>query len=103
VSPTGVAGEWAPLANLVRIPTLKEVRCPDNPDKQCTLNGTDLFLLDSVSATSRFTHPVNVPLGFADSTLTVPRPLGTILYIKLRDDPSIINPVALPVLPDGQR
>ncbi len=103
VSPTGVAGEWAPLANLVRIPTLKEVRCPDNPDKPCTLNGTDLFLIDSVSATSRFTHTVSVPMGFADTTLSVPRPLGTILYIKLRDDPSTINPVALPVLPDGQR
>jgi hypothetical protein len=42
-------------------------------------------------------------MGFADSTLTVPRPLGTLLYIKLRDDPSIVNPVALPVLPDGAR
>ncbi len=103
VSPTGVAGEWAPLANLVRIPSLKEVRCPDNPDKPCTLSGTDLFLIDSVSATSRFTHSVSVPMGFADSTLTVPRPLGTILYIKLRDDPSTVNPVALPVLPDGTR
>lgn len=100
VSATGIAGEWEPLANLVRIPSLKEVRCPDNPDKPCALNGTDLFLIDSVSATSKFTHSVTVPLGFADSTLSVPRPLGTILYIKLRDDPSVINPVALPVLPE---
>jgi hypothetical protein len=99
VSATGVAGEWAPLANLVRIPTLKEVRCSDNPDKPCTLSGSDLFLIDSVSSTSRFAHPITVPLGFADSTLTVPRPLGTILYIKLRDDPAVVNPVALPVLP----
>lgn len=99
VSATGVAGEWASLANLVRIPSLKEVRCPDNPDKPCALSGSDLFLIDSVSSTSRFTHSITVPLGFADSTLSVPRPLGTILYIKLRDDPSVVNPVALPVLP----
>ncbi len=99
VSATGVAGEWQALANLVRIPTLKEVQCPDNPDKPCVLSGSDLFLIDSVSATAHFARPVTVPLGFADSTLTVPRPLGTILYIKLRDDPSVVNPVALPVLP----
>jgi hypothetical protein len=99
VSATGVAGDWEALANLVRIPSLKEVRCPDNPDKPCALNGSDLFLIDSVSSTSHFTHPTTVPLGFADSSLSVPRPLGTILYIKLRDDPSVINPVALPVLP----
>jgi hypothetical protein len=78
---------------------LKEIRCPDDPDKSCTLSGSDLFLIDSVSATSHFTHPVSVPPGFADSTLSVPRPLGTILYLKLRDDPAAINSVALPVLP----
>jgi hypothetical protein len=30
----------------------------------------------------------------------VPRPNGTLLYIKLRDDLSVVNPVALPVLPE---
>jgi hypothetical protein len=99
VSDTGVAGDWEPLANVVRTPALKEIRCPDDPDKSCTLSGSDLFLIDSVSATSHFTHPVSVPPGFADSTLSVPRPLGTILYLKLRDDPAAINSVALPVLP----
>ena len=28
-------GDWQPLATLVRIPSLKEVRCPNSPDKQC--------------------------------------------------------------------
>jgi hypothetical protein len=96
----GTAGDWQPLINLVRIPSLKEVRCPGNPDKSCTLHGTNLFLLDSVAASSKFDHPVEVPLGFADSSLTVPRPSGALLYIKLRDDPSSVNPVALPVLPE---
>ena len=41
-----------------------------------------------------------VPVGFADSTLAVPRPNGTLLYLKLRDDPAAINTAALPVLPE---
>ena len=101
VDADGASGAWEPLANLVRIPSLKEIRCPDNPDKACTLSGSNLFLIDSVAANPQFTHAVAVPLGFAESTLSVPRPNGTLLYIKLRDDPSVVNPAALPVLPEG--
>jgi hypothetical protein len=100
VDENGTAGDWQPLINLVRVPSLKEVRCPDSPDKPCTLNGTDLFLIDSVDASAKFIHPVPVPIGFADSSLTVPRPSGVLLYIRLRDDPTSVNPVALPVLPE---
>jgi len=100
VSEDGSKGDWQPLARLVRIPTLKEVRCPDSPDKPCTLSGTNLFLIDSVASDAQFTHNMPVPIGFADATLTVPRPNGTLLYIKLRDDPSTVNTVVLPVLPE---
>jgi hypothetical protein len=100
VSEDGTKGNWQPLARLVRIPALKEVRCPDTPDKPCTLSGTNLFLIDSVASDPQFTHDMPVPLGFADSTLTVPRPNGTLLYIKLRDDPATVNTVVLPVLPE---
>jgi hypothetical protein len=31
----------------------------------------------------------------------VPRPNGTLLYIKLRDDPNTVDVVALPVFPDA--
>jgi len=102
VDADGATGAWVSLANLVRIPSLKEIRCPDNPDKACTLSGSNLFLIDSVAANPQFAHPVAVPLGFADSTLSVPRPNGTLLYIKLRDDPSVVNTAALPVLPEAQ-
>lgn len=95
----GAEGNWQLLGNLVRIPTLKEVHCPANPGKPCTLSGSNLFLLDSVSSSSRFHPSVQVPVGFADPTLDVPRPFGTLLYIKLRDDPTAINVVSLPVLP----
>ena len=93
-------GDWSPLVTLVRLPTLKEIHCPGSPDKQCTLTGTNLFLIDSVASDAQFQHAVPVPQGFAESTLSVPRPNGTLLFIKLRDDPSVGNPVALPVLPE---
>jgi hypothetical protein len=102
VAADGATGEWEPLVNLVRVPTLKEIRCPDAPDEQCQLTGTDLFLIDSVASDAQFTHMVPVPAGFLNSTLSVPRPNGTLLYLKLRDNPSAVNTMVLPVLPQGQ-
>jgi hypothetical protein len=100
VTGDGGNGEWQPLTTVVRLPALKEVRCPASPDKQCTLSGTNLFLIDSVASDAQFTHTVPVPVGFVSSTLNVPRPNGTLLYLKLRDDPSVVNMAVLPVLPD---
>jgi hypothetical protein len=100
VSEDGRRGDWIPLAKLVRLPSLKEVRCPDSPDKQCRLSGTSLFLAESVASDAQFTRYVPVPAGFADSSLDVPRPNGTLLYLKLRDDPTTAVMAVLPVLPD---
>ncbi|HUZ03791.1 MAG TPA: hypothetical protein VMU62_00415, partial [Acidobacteriaceae bacterium] len=100
VAEDGVAGNWQPLASLVRLPSLQQVRCPMDVHRQCTLNGSDLFLLDSIASDSQFRHAVSVPIGFAGPTLSVPRPNGAVLYIKLRDDPKSVNMVALPVLPE---
>jgi hypothetical protein len=100
VAADGTAGDWQPLAHLVRVPHLKEVRCPDDPEKQCTLSGDLLYLIDSIASDRDFAHAVTVPSGFADTTLAVPRPNGTVLYVKLRDDRITINTAALPVLPD---
>lgn len=94
-------GDWQPLATIVRVPALKQVTCPDALDKQCTLSGSNLFLLDSVAADSQFKSAVSVPAGYVNDTLSVPRPYGTRLYIKLRDDPASVATVALPVLPES--
>jgi hypothetical protein len=59
-----------------------------------------LFLLDSVSTDAQFQQSVSVPDGFAGSSLSVPRPTGTELYVKLRDDRTAVNKVVLPVLPE---
>jgi len=95
VSADGINGDWQPLVNLVRIPLLRAVHCA--PDKQCTLSGDKLFLLDSVSADADFANPVTVPEGFVEDALAIPPPKGKTLYIKLRDDPATIDTVALPV------
>ena len=100
VSENGVRGDWQPLAKLVRVPSLEEVRCPDSPDKPCSLIGQNLFLIDSVASDSQFVHNIVVPAGFADSALSVPRPNGTLLFIKLRDDPTTVTKAALTVLPE---
>lgn len=102
ISEEGRRGDWIALATLVRLPTLKEVRCPDSPDKQCRLSGSNLFLLESVASDAQFAHNVPVPAGFADTSLSVPRPNGTILYVKLRDQPGAGNMAVLPVLPEDR-
>ena len=93
-------GDWIPLAKLVRLPALKEIRCPDSPDQQCRLSGNGLFLVESVASDQQFTRNAQVPAGFAESSLNVPRPNGTLLYLKLRDDPGTAVMAVLPVLPD---
>jgi hypothetical protein len=98
VGANNVDGDWHPLADLVRIPTLEGVRCVTSPEKQCFLSGEKLFLLDSVSADPEFSSPLTVPDGFVDQILIIPPLKNKTLYIKLRDDPSKVASVILPTL-----
>lgn len=100
VEADGTKGDWQALATLVRVPAIKQLRCPESPDKACQLSGANLFLIDSVASDPDFTHTTPVPAGFIDSTLSVQHPNGTTLYIKLRDDPSMVNTMTLPVQPE---
>jgi hypothetical protein len=100
VQADGTKGDWQSLATLVRIPVLKEVRCPESMDKPCRLSGANLFLIDSLASDPQFTHTVPVPTGFIGSTLSIPHPAESGLYFKLRDDPSATNTVTLPVQPE---
>ncbi len=99
VQEDGTKGDWQPLATLVRIPALSELRCPEAVDKQCRLSGSNLFLIDSIASDDQFAHNAPVPAGFIESTLSVPHPSGDSLYIKLRDDPGTINVARIPVTP----
>jgi hypothetical protein len=97
VNTKGMASEWQPLANLVRLPALKELKCPPTPELACKLVGINLFLLDSIAADAEFTHPVKVPEGFLGTALPVPHPTAGPLYVKLRDNPQVVNPTLLTV------
>jgi hypothetical protein len=91
----GVMGDWQPLVTLVRLPVLRELKCPGTPELACKLSGSNLFLIDSIASGRDFAHPVQVPDGFPGYSLPVPHPSGEQLYVKLRDDPSVINPTLL--------
>ena len=121
VSGDRIEGDWQPLVSVVRIPTLKGIRCvsvpakalasekgpgsegsseSENavPEKECKLSGDKLFLIDVVSVDPEFTNAIRVPDGFMDAVLTIPPPKGKTLYFKLRDDPAAVDSAVLPML-----
>ena len=97
ISANGVAGDWMPLGTLVRLPGLKDLRCPHSTLKPCILTGTNLFLVDSISSTEDFGNATEIPPDFTGAQFTVPHPVAGILYLKLRDDPSTVQTINLPV------
>ena len=110
VDPDGIAGDWIPLAVLVRLPTLTDLHCTADASAACTLTGSSLYLVDAVGTDPTLNNPTSVPAGFVGTTIDVPRPssipanlasgkANTTLYVRLRDDPQSANSVTLPVLP----
>ena len=91
----GAHGDWQPLATLVRLPLLQTLKCPAAPDQQCRLSGANLYLVDAVASDPSFSNPVQVPDGFPGYALPVPHPQAGELYVKLRDDPTVVNQVTL--------
>jgi hypothetical protein len=91
----GVDGDWQPLATLVRLPVLQTLKCPAVTEEQCRLSGANLYLVDSVASDPGFANAVSVPDGFPGYVLPVPHPQTGELYLKLRDDPSVVNQVTL--------
>ncbi|HTZ89340.1 MAG TPA: hypothetical protein VMA71_03315 [Alloacidobacterium sp.] len=103
IGPKDTAGDWQPLANLVRLPQLDALQCARSTVQPCTLTGSNLFLIDSVASDPSFAQPMQVPDGFAGNMLQVPHPVGGSLYVKLRDDPSAINTLVVPRKPLPQQ
>ncbi len=93
----GAAGDWQPLATLVRLPALRAVKCPATPELACKLTGANLFLVDAIASDADFHHAVQVPDGFPGYALPVPHPAEGRLYVRLRDDPVVINLAALDI------
>jgi hypothetical protein len=73
------------------LPVLQALQCPSAPEETCKLTGSNLFLVDSVSGNPEFEGAIQVPDGFPGRALPVPHPRNRGLYLKLRDDPAVIN------------
>jgi hypothetical protein len=101
VAPDGTDGDWLPLATIVRLPVLTNVHCSADQTKPCELNGSELYLLNGLAMDSAFTSATNIPEGFADASLSFPRPAmnaATIsFFVRLRDDPNTSHAVTLPL------
>ena len=85
----------------MRLPGFKDVRCPHNVAKGCTLTGSNLFLVTEVGGTADMSNGVEVAPDFTGTTVTVPNGVhagGTAtLYVRLRDDPATVQVLTLPV------
>ena len=94
----GGASDWRPLGVLVRLPSLRELKCHEPAaGRGCELSGDNLFLLDAVSGDPSFVHAVKVPEGFPGHSLAVPQPApGRTLYIRLHDDPKVVSEAVFP-------
>jgi hypothetical protein len=90
----GAASDWLPVGTLVRLPILRQLQCPTDASAPCALSGDGLFLIDAVSATPGFDHPLDVPAGYPAQTLQVPRPTDGNLYLRFHDAPDVINKIA---------
>jgi hypothetical protein len=101
VSPEGYEGDWQPLATLVRLPEITDVRCSAAKDAPCTVTGNNLFLIQSLSVDEDFQHPVEISENLMAPSLDVPHPKGKVLYLKLRDDPSRIQILDMPARKDA--
>lgn len=98
VTRDGRTGDWQHLGTLVRLPALKQVVCPLSDLKTCFLAGTNLFFLTAVSTNPEFDPSSDVPDGFTGQALAIARARRGIIYLKLRDDPLVVQTATLPVV-----
>jgi len=87
------------LGTLVRLPAFKDLRCPRAINKPCLLTGTNLFLASSFAATPDFSNATDVPADFTGTQLNVPHPMNGSLSVRLRDDPTTVQTLTLPIIP----
>jgi hypothetical protein len=92
----GGASDWRPLGVLVRLPAPRALSCPAPPAPTCRLTGADLFLIDQIASDPGFDPAIQVPAGFPGDTLDVPRPRRRRLYLRLTDDPAVVNVMTFP-------
>ena len=87
--------DWLPFVTLVRLPELNQLQCPADTSQECTLTGSSLFLIQSLSADPTFANAMTVPDGFTGTALQLPHTVGGVVYLHLRDDPLPIDPATV--------
>jgi len=97
--PEPPTSDWLPLATLVRLPDLTLLQCPTDTTQSCTLTGSSLFLIQSISTDPTFSNSIPVPDGFTGTTLSLPQPSAATIFLHLRDDPGPIDPAIIPTPP----
>ena len=86
----GAAGDWRPLGTLVRLPVLRDLKCPP-AGRTCELSGDSLFLIEAVSSEPDFKSAAVTAPGYTARSLQVPHPhAGGRLYVRLHDDPASV-------------
>jgi hypothetical protein len=98
VEPQAPTSDWLPLGTLVRLPMLSGLQCPADTTLACTLSGSNLFLIESISIDPTFASPIAVPDGYTGASLTLPHPSAATIFLHLRDDPTAINPAIVPAV-----
>jgi hypothetical protein len=96
---TALTSDWIPLVTLVRLPAFSQLQCPTDDTQPCNITGSNLFLVQAVSANPGFNNPVPVPDGYTGTTLTLPHIAAGTLFFKLRDDPTPVDSAIFPVPP----
>ncbi|GAC1427191.1 MAG: hypothetical protein NVSMB62_24960 [Acidobacteriaceae bacterium] len=125
VNVDGAAGDWIPLATLVRLPTITGLSCtppivprdggaPSKPDAGeassveaksglqsagCTLAGSNLYLIHSIGTDAGLANAAVVTAGFVGDSLPVPSAAGGQYFLRLRDDPTTTNTLVVPGQP----
>jgi hypothetical protein len=89
-----VTSDWQDFATLLRLPQLHQLSCPSDAAAQCELSGDGLYLIQAIGSDPTMARSVDVPDGYVGNAIKVPRPAGGTLYLRLRDDPKVINQIA---------
>jgi hypothetical protein len=58
-----------------------------------------MFLAASLSTTPDFENAVDVAPEFTGTQVVIPHPTNGVVYLKLRDDPAIVQTLTMPVTP----
>jgi len=88
ISTDGDVGEWRPITNIVRYPTIESYGCDLKSGGTCWIRGENLFLIQSLSSDPAFSDCVAIPPGLTASKIEFPAHGAQKVFLRLRDQPA---------------